>query len=142
MAHSTPCLALWAALLAVTSTHTYSQAAVEIAAGPLVELVKGKTLAISFYGDPADPAATYLWDFKADGSICARIIGAKRSDKCAEEGKWSTNGAFLCWELPNMGKSLGTNPACSSFLQLRPDRYELRNKKTPDLKFAIVQVLR
>jgi hypothetical protein len=133
---------IWAALLAVIPTQTYAQAPVPIAAGPLAQLVKGKTLAISFYGDPSQPAATYLWDFKTDGSICARIIGAKRSDKCAEEGKWNTDGAFLCWELPNMGKSLGTNPACSSFLQLGPDRYEIRNKKTPDLKFATVQVLR
>ena len=131
-----------ATLLALTSAQTSPQPTTEVKAGSLVELVRGRTLAISFYGDPSDQAATYTWDFRVDGSLCARIIGAARSDKCAEEGKWTTEEAFLCWELPTIGRSLGTNPACSSVLQTTPERYELRNKKTPDLKFASVMVLR
>lgn len=131
-----------ATLLAVTSAQASSQPTTELKAGAVVELIRGRTLAISFYGDPSDQAATYTWDFRADGSLCARIIGAARSDKCAEAGTWTTEEAFLCWELPTMGRGLGTNPACSRVLQISPERYELRNKKTPDLKFASVMVLR
>lgn len=131
-----------ATLLAVTSVQASSQPTTEVKAGPLVELIRGRTLAISFYGDPSDQTVTYTWDFRVDGSLCARIIGAARSDKCAEEGKWTTEGAFLCWEMPMIGRSLGMNPACSSVLQTKPERYELRNKKTPDLKFASFMVLR
>jgi hypothetical protein len=131
-----------ASLIATLVTQASAQPATEVAAGPLSELVRGRTLAISFYGDPSDPKVTYVWDFKPDGVLCARIIGAKRTEKCAEEGKWNLDGAALCWELPSIGKSLGINPACSTVLQTKPDRYELRNKKTPDLKFASVMSLR
>lgn len=134
--------ALGAWMLAVFVSPAHAQTSAEVSAGALLDLVRGRTLAISFYGDPTDPNVTYAWDFKSDGVLCARIIGAKRSDKCAEEGKWNTDGATLCWELPNMGKALGINPACSTALQTKPDRYELRNKKTPDLKFATLMVLR
>lgn len=131
-----------ATLFATLSASVCAQAATEVAAGPLLDLVRGRALAISFYGDPSDPGSTYVWDFRANGTLCARIVGAKRTEKCSEEGRWNTEEAALCWELPTMGRSLGTNPACSTVLQTKPDRYELRNKKTPDLKFATVMVLR
>ena len=76
-----------------------------------------------------------------NGLVCARYVGAKRTEKCAELGKWTVIKDMLCWELPSIGRGLGTNPACSTASQPKPDRLELRNQKTPELTFAQVIVL-
>ena len=131
-------------LLSLVVTEAFSQSPPSLSGSEISELVGGRTLAISFYGDPANPASsatTSVWDFRKDGSVCARYVGAKRSEKCAEEGKWTVSNDMLCWDLPSIGRSLGTNPACSTASQPKPDRLELRNQKTPDLTFARVLVL-
>lgn len=102
----------------------------------LEALVSSRTLAISFYGDPTNPALTFVWDFGKDGSLCARLAGSKRGEPCAEQGKWTANAGVLCWELPSIGKSHGFNPACSTVRREASERYELRNQKAPDLSFA------
>ena len=141
MAYAFLGLVVGAFALALSSTNGYCQAPVEVSAAALLELVRGNKLAISYYGDPGETAAMY-WDFKADGSICGRIIGSKPNDNCAEMGKWNIEGTLLCWELPSIGKSLSFNTACSTLFQVKPNRYELRNRKTPELKFATLMVVR
>lgn len=129
------------ALLLLVTTQTFAQPATSLSASEISSLVSGRSLAISFYGDPTNLAMTSIWDFRKDGSVCARIVGAKRRDKCADEGKWTVSNNMLCWDLPSIGRSLGTNPACSTARQPQPDRLELRNQKTPELTFAVVVVL-
>lgn len=133
--------AIQVVLLSLVATHTLSQPTVSLTGPEISQLVSGRSLAISFYGDPAAPTTRSIWDFRGDGSVCARIIGASRQDKCAEEGKWSVNSDMLCWELPSIGRALGTNPACSTAKQTKPDRLELQNQKSPGLTFALVLVL-
>ena len=128
-------------LLSLFGTVAFSQSPVSLSGSEITKLASGRSLAISFYGDPAVTATTSIWDFRKDGSICARYVGAKRGEKCAEEGKWTVSNEMLCWDLPSIGRSLGTTPACSTVSQLKPDRLELRNQKTPDLTFAQVLVL-
>jgi hypothetical protein len=128
-------------LLSLVATAAFSQAPASLSGSEISNLVSGRSLAISHYGDPTQSATTSIWDFRKDGSICARYVGAKRSERCAEEGKWTISNDMLCWDLPSIGKSLGTNPACSTASQAKPDRLELRNQKTPDLTFARVLVL-
>ena len=128
-------------LLSLVATQAFSQSATSLSGSEISKLVSGRSLAISFYGDPTNSASTSIWDFRKDGSVCARLVGANRSEKCADEGKWTVNNDMLCWDLPSIGRSLGTNPACSTAKQPKPDRLELHNQKTPDLTFAVVLVL-
>jgi hypothetical protein len=128
-------------LLSLVTTPTFSQSPSSLSGLELSKLVSGRSLAISFYGDPNNSVSTSIWDFRKDGSICARIIGAGRREKCAEEGKWTISNDMLCWDLPTIGRSLGTNPACSTAKQPKPDRLQLHNQKTPDLTFAQVLLL-
>jgi hypothetical protein len=131
-----------ALMLVANPSSALAQTAPGLAGSELKGLISGRSLAISHYGDPANAASTSVWDFRKDGSICARYVGAKRSEKCAEEGKWSVADGALCWELPTIGRGLGTNPACSTVGQVKPDRLELRNVKSPDLPFAQVLLLK
>jgi hypothetical protein len=128
-------------LLSLVATAALSQTPASLSGSEISNLVSGRSLAISHYGEPIQAATTSIWDFRKDGSICARYVGAKRSERCAEEGKWTIVNDMLCWDLPSIGRSLGTNPACSTASQPKPDRLELRNQKTPDLTFARVLVL-
>ena len=38
------------------------------------------------------------WDWKQDGSVCARIGGANKDEPCADVGKWRLEGNRLCWQ--------------------------------------------
>ena len=40
-----------------------------------------------------------FWDWKSDGSVCARILGSARTEDCADEGKWNLRKNVLCWKL-------------------------------------------
>jgi len=129
-------------LLSLVATEAFSQSPTSLSGSEISNLVSGRSLAISHYGDPTpNSATTSVWDFRKDGSVCARYVGAKRSEKCAEVGKWTISNDMLCWELPTIGRGLGTNPACSTASQPKTDLLELRNQKTPDLVFARVLVL-
>lgn len=128
-------------LLWLVATQTLAQPSASLSGPELSKLVSGRSLAISHYGDPSVSASASIWDFRKDGSVCVRLIGANRREKCAEEGKWTVNNDMLCWDLPTIGRALGTNPACSTARQTKPDRIELRNQKAPDLTFASVLVL-
>jgi len=129
-------------LVLLVAAEAFSQSPASLTGAEISNLVSGQKLAISHYGDPApNSATTSVWDFRKDGSVCARYVGAKGSEKCAEVGKWSISGDMLCWDLPTIGRGLGTNPACSTASRPKADRLELRNQKTPDLVFARVLVL-
>jgi hypothetical protein len=118
----------------------FPQAPGNIVGEELKTLVNGRTWAIS-YSDPTNPAYTYVWDFRKNGSVCARLAGNTRSDKCADEGKWSIRDEMLCWELTWMGEALKLKTACSFVKKTGNDRFELRNEKTPELTFLMFKVL-
>lgn len=127
-----------AATLAVPAM---AQTPEKIAGDELSALATGRTWAISFYGNPDNPSSTNVWDFRKDGSVCARGVGSKRSEKCADVGKWSVKGEKLCWELTWMGEGAGTKTACSAVSKSPKDRYDLHNEKNPDLSYAVFKVL-
>jgi hypothetical protein len=102
--------------------------------------VTGRTWAFSQYGDPGNAVQTNVWDFRKDGSVCARTIGSKRTDKCADEGKWFIRGRLICWELTWMGESQGLKTPCLAVQKVGSDRFELRNEKSLDLRFAVLML--
>jgi hypothetical protein len=118
----------------------FSQAPASIGGAALKSLALGKTWAIAISGDPDNPDLTQLWDFRADGSVCARAVGQLITEKCADEGKWSIRGDSICWELTWLGESSGYRSQCSLVMKLKADRFELRNEKTPTLRHAAFRV--
>lgn len=94
---STSVAAIAAALVLVSPA--MSQAPARIGGAALKPLALGKTWAISISGDPKNPAVTQVWDFRANGSVCARAVGQRGTEKCADEGGWSIRGDAICWEL-------------------------------------------
>lgn len=124
------------------SLTAFAAQATEIIAGDdLKTLASDKTWAISFYGDPDKPGLTNVWDFRKNGTLCARGAGSKSGEKCADEGKWSVKDKMLCWELTWMGEGAGTKAVCATANKSANDRFELHNQKTPDLVFAVFKVL-
>jgi len=95
-----------------------------LAAEQLKNLVNGKTWALSFQGDLANPNTVTYWDFKADGSVCARFTGSKAKDKCADDGKWRLQGEALCWELQRIGATYGYKSVCVRVRKVDEKRYE------------------
>jgi hypothetical protein len=141
MTHPFPMRRLLGVALATLAIPASAQSPVSVEGDELAALVTGRTWAFSQYGDPANAAQTNVWDFRKDGSVCARTIGSKRTDKCADEGKWSIKGRMICWELTWMGESLGMKRTCSEVQRVGKDRFELRNEKNPELTFAVVKLL-
>ncbi len=107
----------------------------------LLALVSGRSWAMSTYGDPTNPATTMIWDFRSDGSVCARMGASKIGDKCADEGKWNLHNDRLCWDLTWFGGSFGFKTACCSVSRSGPDRLHLQSEKVPDLTFMVVRPL-
>lgn len=105
------------------------------------KLVSGRSIGISFYGDPTNPATTNVWDFRSNGTLCGRAAGTKVGDKCADEGKWEMRGERLCWELTWLGGSFGFKAACTTWHRLPNGHLELRNDKEPALRYAVSRVL-
>jgi hypothetical protein len=102
----------------------HAQASSEEDADQLKTLVVGRTWAMSFQGDLSkSPTVTY-WDFKADGSICARFVGSKPSDKCADDGTWQLKGNVLCWELQRLGETNSYKSACVRARRVDNKRYD------------------
>jgi hypothetical protein len=133
---------LSAALLAAcTADAAQTQTAQEISGAALLELVSGRTWGISIYGTPERSSHTNLFDFRKDRSVCARAVGSKLTDKCADQGKWEIRNNLLCWELTWLGSDSGLKASCVSVTQVGGDRFELRNEKMPDLVFAVMTVM-
>lgn len=99
-------------------------AASELTAEQLKTLVNGKTWAMSFNRDLANPHNVTYWDFKANGSVCARFHGSKAKDKCADEGKWRQQGEILCWDLERIGETYGYKSVCVRVRKVDDKRYE------------------
>lgn len=132
---------MYSALASLTSAPAYSQSAIPIAGEALKALANGRSWGISYYGDPTNPALTMVWDFRKDGSVCARSPGGKKGDKCMDQGKWSVNGEVLCWELSWMGEAGGFKADCFSVRRVDNDQYQMNRQKEPGTKFAVFKVL-
>ncbi|CAN7758593.1 hypothetical protein LJR130_006978 [Variovorax sp. LjRoot130] len=128
-------------LAACMADAAQTQTVQEISGAALVELVSGRTWGLSIYGIPERPSHTNLFDFRKDRSVCARAVGSKHTDKCADQGKWEVKNNVLCWELTWMGAESGLKASCVSVRQVAGNRFELRSEKTPDLVFAVMQVM-
>ena len=126
-------------VLALVAVAASAQSAVTVAGRDLSALASGRSWSLSPYGDPDNPAVSMVWDFRSDGSVCARAAGTKAGDPCADEGRWSIKGDLLCWELSWYGASYGFKTACSSVRALTGERLELRNEKAPDLTYMVAR---
>jgi hypothetical protein len=102
----------------------HAQAGSELDADQLKTLVTGRTSAMSFQGNLSNPATVSYWDFKADGSICARFVGSKPKDKCADDGTWQVKGNVLCWELQRIGETHAFKSTCVRVRKVDNKRYE------------------
>jgi hypothetical protein len=129
------------ALAALGATPLRAQTATAIVGDELRSLVSGRSWALSTYGDPTNPATTMIWDFRKDGTVCARPGASKVGDKCADEGRWVLRGNLVCWDLTWFGASAGFKSACSSVKRTGPQRLQLHNEKSPDLTFMVVKPL-
>jgi hypothetical protein len=95
-----------------------------LAAEQVRNLVNGKTWALSFQGNLANPATVAYWDFKSDGSVCARFANSKATDRCADDGKWRLQGDELCWDLQRIGETYGYKSVCVRVRKVDEKRYE------------------
>ena len=93
-------------------------------ADQLKTLVAGRTWAMSFQGDLSKSATVTYWDFKADGTICARFVGSKPQDTCADDGTWQLKGNVLCWELQRLGVTNNYKSACVRVRKMDGKRYD------------------
>ena len=74
--------------------------------------------------DLANQLTVAHWDFRRDGTVCARFLGGKSNDPCADEGRWQMSGDALCWELQRIGETYGYKKACMQVRRLDDKRYE------------------
>ncbi len=139
----TPVLSLLCGLgLTLGSVSAYAQTdAVPVVGDELRALITGRSLALSTYGDATNPATSMVWNFRRNGSVCARPVAAKPSDKCADEGTWTLKGDVLCWELTWFGGSFGFKSACSSLKRTADAGLQLNSVSAPDLVFMNVRPL-
>ena len=79
--------------------------------GTLNKLVENNKWWMKWAGCMGGSCVTY-WDWKGDGSVCARIIGAKIDEKCADKGPWRLEKNHLCWELEWYGNGGGFRKTC------------------------------
>jgi hypothetical protein len=112
---------------------THANLSTPISGEELVALVSGRSLALSWYGNLSNPALMMVWDFRKDGSVCARTGASKAGDKCLDEGRWTVKDSVFCWELTWFGESFGVKSTCSTVWRVGPQRIELRSVKTPEL---------
>jgi hypothetical protein len=119
-----------------------AQTPAKITGNDLTALASGRSWGISYYGDPNDPAMTMVWDFRKDGSVCARSPGGKPGSKCMDEGKWNVRSDAVCWELTWMGEAGGFKSNCFLVKKLKEGLFQLDRQKDPDTKFAEFRVLK
>lgn len=131
--------ALWLSLTAALPA--MSQATTNVVGDDLKALVSGRAWAFTTYGDLNLQTHINIWDFRKDGSVCARSVGAKRTDKCADEGKWFIREDMVCWDLTWMGEATKLKSACSSITKVGTDKFEMRSKSAPEMTFAAFKVI-
>jgi hypothetical protein len=110
---------------ALVASVALAQAPVDyLTADQVKQIVSGRTWVIGWQRDLANAATVTHWDFKSDGTVCARFIGAKAKDRCADEGKWTLRGETLCWELQRIGETYGYKSACVRIRKFDAASYE------------------
>jgi hypothetical protein len=120
--------ARWVARLAfvVSLSATAQTMPAKLGAEQIRSLVSAQTLVLRFPGvPPSDPQFHSHWDFRADGSLCARLIGSKAGTDCADLGVWKIQDDRLCWTLQRIGTSSGINAVCGAVRQNTDGLYEL-----------------
>lgn len=60
-------------------------------------LLNGTTWKMGVQGGFTVSNWVLYWDWKPDGSVCGRLLGAKKDDPCADIGQWRLEGNRLCW---------------------------------------------
>jgi hypothetical protein len=95
----------------------------------LKEFVSGRKWVISFSGNLRDPSTVTYWDFRADGSVCARLVASKAGDKCADDGRWVVEGQKLCWELTWLGQQYAYKSACVRVQKVGTTHYDAISEK-------------
>ena len=131
---------LTAAILIVTSAFSQTTPT-KIVGDDLNALASGRSWGISYYGDTNNPALTMVWDFRKDGSVCARSPSGKKGDKCMDEGKWNVKGEAICWELTWMGEPAGFKANCFSVKKIDQELFQLDRVEGTHTKFAPFRVL-
>ena len=116
-------------IVIVFATFCSSAVAAEIEPDELRSLVKGRKWLIAMQGDLSHAGHATYWDFKVDGSVCARFGGAKPNDRCADEGRWKLDAQTLCWDLKVIGEQYGYKSACVRVKKLGATDYEAHNIK-------------
>lgn len=93
----------------------------------LEKLVNNKTWHINWAAcmGGANGCKTY-WNWSKDGSVCARAIDAKRTDKCADDGKWRIEEDKLCWKLTWLGGSEGYKSVCIDIEETSKGHYQTK----------------
>jgi hypothetical protein len=110
---------------ALATSVAFAQAPVDfLTADQVKQVVSGRTWVIGWQRDLTNAATVTHWDFKSDGTVCARFIGGKAKDRCADEGKWRLQGETLCWELQRIGETYGYKSACVRIRKFDAASYE------------------
>jgi len=84
---------------------------------------------------------TTFWDWKQDGTICARLMGVAKTDPCLDEGRWRLDGQYLCWQLTWAAKSWGMNKKCISIRRTPDGKFEAQWRKLVGVKYFNFSVL-
>jgi len=95
-------------LLALVLPMTTS-ASDRLSATEVESLLNDKTWEMHFI--MSQKRATY-WDWRRDGTLCARVLGAPQADKCADEGRWRIEDNAICWKLTWFGGDTGLKAQC------------------------------
>ena len=93
----------------------------------LRQLLNDNTWEMRLQGPYMPP--TY-WDWSADGSVCARILGSNKDDNCVDNGKWRIEGDVLCWKLEWYGKTEGLYSGCVDIETVSEGSYKAVRKKS------------
>lgn len=127
--------------LTLPMTAALSQA---LKADEIKPLVNDKTWEMVFKNSGAKTgtfARIFFWDWKQDGTICARLISAPKNDACADQGRWRLDGNHLCWELTWFEKAAGLNKQCISVHRVPERGFQAQLRQHPGLElfnFSVV----
>ncbi len=114
------------ALCLISLAATAQPLATDLRDQEIRDLIAGKRLELRFAGaPPTSPNFLSHWNFRADGSLCARLIGSGPQTGCAEVGRWRTQSNTLCWQLTTIGTTTGINASCGWVRKVSGEAYEI-----------------
>lgn len=111
------------ALFALASFSLNAPAAEPVGAGSLTKMVNDTKWEMKWAACMGAPPCRAYWDWRADGSVCARAIDAKSDERCADEGRWRLRGDQLCWDLEWFGTGSGAKSACIEVQSAQAGQY-------------------